>query len=272
MPTGADDDIGARLYSGLLISLRLTTMLLSQSTLFRSALLSVLLLCSGALSAATDCASEPLQARYSISTRHGDHTTTRALELLRYQGLVAHHFADRHITEVWERNATKQARVTRHFDTAQRGIEYASNEIGGAENDDDWSSKVQLISNSRLSSMTLTGSQGSGCKRVEHYHQQQGERSISLVWRPEQRLIQSLTIEQGDHREHWQLEQQHRSLSDIAAFFEQRMDYQTTDYADIGDNESDPFLLKMIRLGFIKGGASGMYDAEGHALSGGHQH
>jgi len=48
--------------------------------------------------------------------------------------------------------------------------------------------------------------------------------------------------------------------------------YQTTDYADIGDNEGDPFLAKMINLGFIEHGASGFYDANGKALGGGHSH
>lgn len=48
--------------------------------------------------------------------------------------------------------------------------------------------------------------------------------------------------------------------------------FQTTDYADIGDNEGDPFLAKMINLGFIEHGASGFYDASGKALGGGHSH
>jgi len=58
----------------------------------------------------------------------------------------------------------------------------------------------------------------------------------------------------------------------IEEFFRIRGSYQTTDYADIGDNESDPFLLKMMNLGFIKHGASGFYDAQGHALKKRHNH
>ncbi len=48
--------------------------------------------------------------------------------------------------------------------------------------------------------------------------------------------------------------------------------HDTTDFADIGDNESDPFLLKMINLGFISHGASGFYDASGNMISSGVGH
>ena len=48
--------------------------------------------------------------------------------------------------------------------------------------------------------------------------------------------------------------------------------YQTTDYADVGDNESDPMLAKMIKLGFISHGASGFYHADGTQIESGHHH
>lgn len=46
----------------------------------------------------------------------------------------------------------------------------------------------------------------------------------------------------------------------------------TTDYADVGDSESDPFLEKRINLGFIEHGAIGFCDADVHVLEGSHQH
>lgn len=48
--------------------------------------------------------------------------------------------------------------------------------------------------------------------------------------------------------------------------------HATTDFADIGDNESDPFLMRMINLGFISHGASGFYDASGNMISSGAGH
>ena len=48
--------------------------------------------------------------------------------------------------------------------------------------------------------------------------------------------------------------------------------YELTDYADIGDNESDPFLAKMINLGFIQDTHPGFYNSQGQAIGGRHQH
>ncbi|RJG17922.1 hypothetical protein D4A39_05365 [Alcanivorax profundi] len=39
--------------------------------------------------------------------------------------------------------------------------------------------------------------------------------------------------------------------------------WQSTDFADVGDNEADPFLRRMIALGFVEHGASGFYQADG---------
>ena len=61
---------------------------------------------------------------------------------------------------------------------------------------------------------------------------------------------------------------------EIAAEFVKREQYISTDYADIGDDHTEPFLTQMVNLGFIEGGASDFYNAQGEALQGehGHQH
>ena len=60
--------------------------------------------------------------------------------------------------------------------------------------------------------------------------------------------------------------------ADVSNFFAKRVDYQATDYADIGDDHTDPFLTKMVTQGFIEAGASGFYDQHGRALKGEHNH
>ncbi|WP_352289120.1 hypothetical protein, partial [Psychrobacter sp. GW64-MNA-CIBAN-0177] len=52
----------------------------------------------------------------------------------------------------------------------------------------------------------------------------------------------------------------------IVAQFAKWDNFQTTDYADIGDNENDPFLAKMINLGFIEHSATGFYNQQGQAI------
>ncbi len=54
--------------------------------------------------------------------------------------------------------------------------------------------------------------------------------------------------------------------------FELWTQWQSTDFADVGDNESDPFLRRMISLGFVEHGASGFYRADGSPLQGADHH
>ena len=71
---------------------------------------------------------------------------------------------------------------------------------------------------------------------------------------------------------HWQQQSLSHEQADINAFFASRYGYQTTDYADIGDDHTDPFLTNMVHQGFIEAGASGFYNASGEALEGSHLH
>ena len=60
--------------------------------------------------------------------------------------------------------------------------------------------------------------------------------------------------------------------ADTNTFFAKRESYQSTDYADIGDDHTDPFLTKMVNQGFIEAGASGYYDQHGQAIGSSHTH
>ena len=85
-------------------------------------------------------------------------------------------------------------------------------------------------------------------------------------------LVVSLNIMQAKQKVHWQLEKIEHKENIITQAFRQRANYQTTDFADIGDNEADPFLIKMINLGFIEHGSSGMYNPQGENIDIDHNH
>lgn len=57
-----------------------------------------------------------------------------------------------------------------------------------------------------------------------------------------------------------------------ASTFDLWSGWESTDFADVGDNESDPFLRRMISLGFVEHGASGFYHADGTPLPGADHH
>ncbi|MFT4929894.1 MAG: hypothetical protein ACI8WB_006029, partial [Phenylobacterium sp.] len=82
----------------------------------------------------------------------------------------------------------------------------------------------------------------------------QGNKTIELQWLVNQQLLRALTITTSHNgqlqSQHWQLISSSENSAAIEAQFRHWDRYITTDYADIGDNEADPFLTQMIHLGF----------------------
>lgn len=157
-----------------------------------------------------------------------------------------------------------------HFDHFKRSIEYQAM----AMSDDRWQQIRQLIPNSKRQSLNFAGIQLKGCYQQETY---QWENEVSnlqgkLIWNADLKLVTELTIKQGERQSHWQLEKIEHDETIIEAAFAQRAEYQATDFADIGDNESDPFLIKMINLGFIEHSSSGIYNTQGENMAIEHNH
>ena len=85
------------------------------------------------------------------------------------------------------------------------------------------------------------------------------------------KLIESFSVDKSGYVREWKLKTVdfNKNTKD---FFTKRQNYQSTDYADIGDDHTDPFLTKMVTQGFIEAGASGYYDEHGHSIGEGHSH
>ena len=173
------------------------------------------------------------------------------------------------LVEVWQQLSNQQIRPIRYFQKAQRGIEYQPSEVQGQQN---WSTKYQLVSDDFIAQMTLISEQGEGCEQMKTYQIVQGDTKIKLVWLANKKLLSAMSIIKPHLTQTLTLTKVDFNKAVVQQQFANWDSYQTTDYADIGDNEGDPFLAKMINLGFIEHGASGFYDANGKALAGGHSH
>lgn len=195
----------------------------------------------------------------------------RQVTLWRNGQQVAHEYKDTHITELWEKTKNGMLRLERHFDEHERGIEYHPYEINFGRGTTDWSLRNQLISDELLDRMQLTETKGSNCDLTESYVFSSDNVKIKLEWHPELQLIKNYTEESKTGKILWKLQQVIHDEERVKQVFKIRSDYQTTDYADIGDNESDPFLLKMINLGHLNHSHSGFYNDQGQAI-GGHSH
>lgn len=170
----------------------------------------------------------------------------------------------------WFKLNNGSVQKTAHFDHFKRSIEYQAKPMST----DRWQQIRQLIQDSKRYSLKFLGSRLKGCYQQESYQWENEASNLQgkLLWNADLKLVTELTIKQGEQQSHWQLEKIELDKDVIEAAFAQRANYQATDFADIGDNESDPFLIKMINLGFIEHGASGIYNTQGENMDIEHNH
>ena len=237
-------------------------------------ILTALLLTSISQVAIADCSDNVLGASYKITTSDisGKHKKVSHLTLWRNGEQVAHEYKETAVTEVWERLNNGQLRLVRDFDRFKQGIEYEPNEIKIKHNNNNWHLKKQLISQSFIDNMTLLSTTGNDCTTQKKYVKKTSKYKINLQWLVNQKLIYKLTIESAKEKVSWELLTVENNANKVKNLFKRHSDYKTTDYADIGDNESDPFLMKMINIGFVSHSSSGMYNQNGKAIDAEHKH
>ena len=224
------------------------------------------------LASASQCAleSQYVQANYQVNSEQTTNNTlaqAQQFTLWRTPHQVAEQGSE--LVEVWQQLSNQQIRPIRYFQAHQRGIEYQPSEVQGEQ---DWSTKYQLVSDDFIAKMTLKSEQGEGCEQLQNYQLVQGDTKIELAWLVNKKLVSSMRISKPQLTQTLTLEKVKFDKAAVMQQFANWDSFQTTDYADIGDNEGDPFLAKMINLGFIEHGASGFYDASGKALGVGHSH
>lgn len=226
--------------------------------------------------------SEQLGAHYSISANG---QAARPLDFWRSANRVLYSYPAEQIADQWTLTANGYLKPTRFFTMDERSIEYDPFDINRGKGSRDWESRANWITREKLESLQKTGSSGEGCEQVDTYVSIPSSAgsaadawfSIELSWMPNLWLVQSYRLKTTDklglrRMLHWQLEGLESDTSTVSAAFRAYDGYAATDYADIGDNESDPFLMKMIRLGFVEHGAAGFHDSNGALLSRGHVH
>jgi len=195
------------------------------------------------------------------------------LNVWRMGNAVAYENLDTQITEIWSLISNGQVKPDRYFDEYKRGIEYQPADINNGRGDRHWSAKYQIVSNADIKKMQLKKTTGKACDELNHYVNHAAKDEIKLAWLTQLNLPKEMTYTQGKTSVTWMLQELITDKEQIKATMAKRQNYEVTDYADIGDNESDPFLLKMINLGFV-GHASGVYSANGEQveLEGEHHH
>ncbi|MDN4500832.1 hypothetical protein QX776_00305 [Alteromonadaceae bacterium BrNp21-10] len=216
---------------------------------------------------------QQLSADYHIITdKPQGKSITQSLQLVRDQNTVMHRYPATQITESWYLTQHELIKPTRYFDAYQRAIEYQPAEKVHGKFESDWGYRYQLVSDKLFSQLTLLNESGEGCMQLQEFSLTTANKNIELLWLPALKLVKSFKITTPQMSQHWTLQHIDYDVQKINALRTTLDTYQATDFADIGDDHSDPFLTKMVTLGFIEHGASGFYNSEGAALEGQHQH
>jgi hypothetical protein len=216
-----------------------------------------------------------LKAKYNISVQHKLHNTHNnikdtTLVLWRKNNVVAHQYPSTQITEMWQKTNNRLIKPIRFFNAHNRAIEYQPGEVVHGKKETDWSYRNQLISDNLLKSMQEVKTHGEACEQVIQLVQKNKHSELLIEWMPLLKLIKSFQFK-GQHRqESWQLIELDTQAAKTEAYFDKLYTYQSTDYADIGDDHTDEFLTKMVTLGFVEGGASGFYNDKGEVIGNHH--
>jgi hypothetical protein len=232
-------------------------------------------ICSTSYANDMSCEQDYTKAIYQIVNTQ--QKTQTQLILLRTTNKVAHHYPATEITESWELNQVKTIKPTRYFDHYKRAIEYQPTELVHGKIEKDWSYRYQLVSDDFLKKAKLIAQQYKGCELEESLQYKSADLSYRISYLPQKRLISKFEVStlDGNIIETWTLTDSTHEQETVQAFFAAKDDFQSTDFADIGDDHTDPFLTKMVTLGFIEASSSGFYHADDKgnvSALGQHQH
>lgn len=211
------------------------------------------------------CHPSIIKATYSIEdvSKTTNSSKKNQLILLRHNN-NAFHITDNKMATQWTKLANNRIKKTSYFIDDKRAIEYEPSQVTSGQS---WDYHAQLLHPQFQTQSKLVETTGKDCEEIEHYQQSTATKTVDIWWYPQRKLVKQIKSVFVNKIVTWKLEE----MVDNHEIVQQKVDtllaYQATDFADIGDNETDPFFRKMIHLGFIDHGASGFYDSEGNSLS-----
>lgn len=209
---------------------------------------------AGIASAEDICGIDPNRVgiRYTVSEIRGTDVLTYHIQVWRRGNQVAYVHEENELTEIWDLVRDGRQKLIRYFDGYERAIEYQPEDVNSGSGQDAWSGRYQVIADSELDSMTLEDSAGSDCELVQVYENADDNRQTIVRWRPAWKIAEEIRSEQENATVTWRVDELYSTAGRVDDEFTRRHRYHTIDFVDIGDNESDPFLQKMIHLGFIE--------------------
>lgn len=192
-----------------------------------------------------------IAARYEvrqsqISRRPRSHTFQ--FDFWRTGDRIEIHNLATHSGEIWIRAADGDIVYQRVFHDDKRVIEYTSGDLRALNRYPSWEAKAGLIEPSVLQRLQHTGSSAYLGRPAEHYQGQIDGIDVELLWFADLKLPAQIRYVSEGHEHSLNLLEYYRASQ---APWERPSirDYQSIDYADLGDNEADPFIQKVLESG-----------------------
>ena len=197
-------------------------------------------------------------------------TPTKAHDLIYYRTKqsVAYRYPQQKITELYNKMNQDNVSLIRAFDDYNKAIEYESSDIAMEHEVNSWHAHKNIINPSALQKQALKES-STQYRGIVVYTKKTSNSFTQMIWYEPKELLLSL-----EHYKNHQLVQ-HYSLTDLQTLdnhLQEIAQYETTDFADIGDHEDDPFFIKLINLGFVSHSESNAINAKGERIELAHAH
>jgi len=201
------------------------------------------------------------KASYTFQTPQGENQ----LNYYRAPKQSAFEYKAQGVTEVWHKTANDKAYLIRGFDADKRSIEYEVIDLKMENQNSAWQKKKNIMNPESFDFDKVVIEEKAGCK-LAHYAKSDDDREITMVWNQSKDILVDLEVKQkGKVAYHYALskietlDKSNNHLAEVLA-------YDRTDFADIGDNESDPFFRKMINLGFVSHHEVNIINAKGQQV------
>lgn len=196
-----------------------------------------------------------ISAQYEIS-RNGvlknntlkNKNSSTLFEFHRKGNRVLQRFSHTEFTNVWTQGARERISLLRAFDEYQHAIEYQPNELSRKPN---WQKIYQPVPVPNIEKMELVSQVAKGCELAEQYQLKSNGSEYQVTWLPKLKLVSYFQRKNSTVNNEWRLKSYQTNSDRSALLFTRYANFNSTDYADIGDNESIPFLAKMISQGFL---------------------
>jgi len=207
------------------------------------------------------------EASYEFSTPKGENK----LNYYRMKDTSAFEYTNQGITEIWTKTQNDRAFLIRGFDADKRGIEYEVIDLSMENKSSSWEKKKNIMHPDSFDFDNGFVEKSQGCS-LWHYSKSTEHREIKMVWNKNKDILVSLEVKDKGKLTYSYVLKDLQSIKTKTNHITTVQAYDRTDFADIGDNESDPFFRKMINLGFISHHEANIIDANGNSLALAHSH